>query len=80
MTFRSAGRKPILFGEQGRQGMSQRVSSSSLNGRLGPRPKPERRSDPVGIRWDATAIRSSAPPVRIVGGSSRYQGGYRLNI
>jgi len=42
--------------------------------------KPEQKPDPVGIRWAATAIRSSVPPVRIVGGSSRYRGGYRLNI
>ena len=34
----------------------------------------------VGIKWDATAIRSSAPPVRIVGSSRRYRGGFRLNV
>ena len=34
----------------------------------------------VGIRWDATAIRSSAPPVRIVGSVRPYRGGFRLNV
>jgi hypothetical protein len=32
----------------------------------------------VGINWNATAIRSSAPPVRIVGSVRPYQGGFRL--
>jgi hypothetical protein len=34
----------------------------------------------VGISWAATPIQNSAPPVRIVGTSSRYQGGYRLDV
>ena len=34
----------------------------------------------VGIRWDASAIRSSAPPVRIVGSVRPYRGGFRLNV
>jgi hypothetical protein len=34
----------------------------------------------VGIHWSATAIRSSAPPVRIVGSVRPYRGGYRLNV
>jgi hypothetical protein len=33
----------------------------------------------VGINWNATAILSSAPPVRIVGSVRPYQGGFRLN-
>ena len=36
--------------------------------------------DRVGISWSETAIRSSAPPVRIVGVSRRYQGGFRVNV
>jgi hypothetical protein len=34
----------------------------------------------IGISWKASAIQSSAPPVRIVGSRSRYQGGYRVNV
>ena len=35
----------------------------------------------VGIRWDATAIRSSAPPVQIVGSPRPYRGGgFRVNV
>jgi hypothetical protein len=33
----------------------------------------------IGIRWDATPIRSSSPPVRIMGSVRPYQGGYRVN-
>ena len=29
----------------------------------------------AGIRWDATPIRSSTPPVQIVGSVRRYRGG-----
>jgi len=41
--------------------------------------RPER-SRGIGIRWDATPIRSSAAPVRIVGSGARYRGGYRINV
>ena len=34
----------------------------------------------IGIRWDATPIRSSSPPVRIMGSVRPYQGGYRVNV
>jgi len=34
----------------------------------------------VGIRWDATPIRSSAPPVQIVGSVRPYRGGFRVNV
>jgi hypothetical protein len=34
----------------------------------------------VGISWSASAIHSSSPPVRIVGASRRYHGGYRVNV
>jgi hypothetical protein len=34
----------------------------------------------IGIRWDATPIRTSSPPVRIMGSVRPYQGGYRVNV
>jgi hypothetical protein len=34
-----------------------------------------------GVNWAATAIRSSAPPVSIVGSARRYRGGgFRVNV
>jgi hypothetical protein len=33
-----------------------------------------------GVRMGASAIRSSSPPVRIVGTSRRYRGGYCVNV
>jgi hypothetical protein len=45
-----------------------------------PRPPAESSRD-VGVRWDATPIRSSAPPVTIVGSARRYRGGgFRVNV
>lgn len=32
------------------------------------------------VSLSQSPIRSSAPPVRIVGVASRYQGGYRVNV
>jgi hypothetical protein len=60
---------------------TQNASSMNLNNRLSAanRPTPASRKS-VGIAWKASAIRSSAPPVRIVGSRSRYQGGYRVNV
>jgi hypothetical protein len=55
-------------------------STSNLNAKLsGKRDGGERPSDGVGISWAATAIHSSAPPVRIVGAARQYRGGYRIN-
>lgn len=51
----------------------------NLNAKLTPQPS-RRRPKGVGISWSASAIHSSAPPVRIVGARSRYQGGYRVNV
>ena len=46
----------------------------------GAQPQPEGVRS-VGIRWDATAIRSSAPPVQIVGSSRPYRGsGGRVHV
>jgi hypothetical protein len=47
-----------------------------------PTPRPQAESlRAVGIRWDATPIRSSAPPVTIVGSARRYRGGgFRVNV
>ena len=59
--------------------MNSSTQTQNLNSKLSPSvraPAPVR----VGISWKATAIRSSAPPVRIVGSRSRYQGGYRVNV
>ena len=54
--------------------------TQNLNSKLSPRPRPADSGDRVGISWSESAIRSSAPPVRIVGVARRYQGGYRVNV
>jgi hypothetical protein len=56
-------------------------STQNLNSKL----SPSIRRGPAapkaaGMSWTASPIRSSAPPVRIVGSRSRYQGGYRVNV
>jgi hypothetical protein len=56
-------------------------STQNLNSKLSPSvqrgPAPPKAA---GMNWTASAIQSSAPPVRIVGSRSRYQGGYRVNV
>jgi hypothetical protein len=44
-----------------------------------PGPVAEGPLGPVGIRWDATPIRNSAPPVRILGTTQKPTGRYRLD-
>jgi hypothetical protein len=60
--------------------MAPTASTSNLNPKLSASVSVERTGAGVGISWAASAIQNSAPPVRIVGAASRYQGGYRLNI
>ena len=56
-------------------------STQNLNHRLSRQPSgPAGPAAAIGINWKASAIQSSAPPVRIVGSRSRYQGGYRVNV
>ena len=53
----------------------------NLNAKLSPAPRRAGSSgNKVGISWSESAIRSSSPPVRIVGVARRYQGGYRVNV
>ena len=56
-------------------------STQNLNHRLSltasPKAAPKRS---VRVNWKTSVIHSSAPPVRIVGSRSRYQGGYRVNV
>ena len=54
-------------------------STQNLNAKLSGPERPQRAASGTGISRRSTAIRSSAPPVRIVGARSRYQGGYRVN-
>lgn len=51
------------------------TSTQNLNSKLSPRRAANESTGTVGISWSASAIRSSAAPVRIVGGTSRYRGG-----
>jgi hypothetical protein len=47
------------------------------------KPDPGRRragADGIGVSWKASAIQTSAPPVRIVGAVGRYRGGYRVEV
>jgi hypothetical protein len=60
---------------QGKNDMAPPASSSNLNARLSVTASAQPGSREVGIRWDATAIQSSAPPVRIVGARRQYRGG-----
>jgi hypothetical protein len=53
------------------------TSTQNINSKLRPNPKAPRGT---GVSWSASAIQSSAPPVRIVGARARYQGGYRVNV
>jgi hypothetical protein len=55
------------------------VSTSNLNAKLTSKREGGERSSDVGISWVASAIQSSAPPVRIVGAARQYRGGYRIN-
>ena len=57
-----------------------KTSTQNLNSKLTIPVVPLSHQRGIGISWKATAIRSSAPPVRIVGSRSRYQGGYRVNV
>ncbi len=54
--------------------------TQNLNSKLRPDPRTAGSQDRVGISWTESPIRSSAPPVRIVGVARRYQGGYRVNV
>jgi hypothetical protein len=58
------------------------TSTQNLNSMLSPDPRRAKPAARVAIsRTQAEApIRSSVPPVRIVGVSRRYQGGYRVNV
>jgi hypothetical protein len=56
------------------------TSTQNLNAKLSTPPESERPQGEVGIHWEGPAIHSSAPPIRIVGAGSRYQGGYRVNV
>jgi hypothetical protein len=60
--------------------MTPTASTSNLNAKLSAPVPVERSGEGVGISWAATPIQNSAPPVRIVGTASRYQGGYRVNV
>jgi hypothetical protein len=60
--------------------MPPTASTSNLNAKLSSKPETAERSSSVGISWAATAIQSSAPPVRIVGAARRYRGGYHLSV
>jgi hypothetical protein len=55
-------------------------SSQNLNAKLSAQPSDQSPQGEVGISWGATSIHNSAPPVRIVGAASSYQGGYRVNV
>jgi len=55
-------------------------STLNLNSRLRPAAPKVAAAPAIGTSWKATAIRSSAPPVRIVGAGSRYHGGYLVNV
>jgi len=69
----------MSFSEKVNQ-MNSSTQTQNLNSRLSPRETPPQSRKNIGISWKATAIHSSAPPVRIVGSRSRYQGGYRVNV
>ena len=56
------------------------TATHNLNRKLGASTQRRSRNSSIGVSWTATAIHSSAPPVRIVGAASRYQGGYRVNV
>lgn len=60
--------------------MNSSTQTQNLNSKLSRSVRASVAPVRVGISWKATAIRSSAPPVRIVGSRSRYQGGYRVNV
>jgi hypothetical protein len=51
-------------------------NAHNLNGSL--RPAHTRSTSKAG--WTAAPIRSSLPPVRILGGASGYRGGYRIDV
>ena len=53
--------------------------TQNLNSKLGPDPRRAKLGKPA-VRMGESPIRSSTPPVRIVGVSRRYQGGYRVNV
>jgi hypothetical protein len=59
--------------------MPPTASTSNLNAKLTGKRDGGERSSEVGISWAASAIHSSAPPVRIVGAARPDQGGYHLN-
>ena len=59
--------------------MSPPAATQKLNAKLGASDG-RGASDSIGLSWRASAIHSSAPPVRIIGAGSRYQGGYRVNV
>jgi hypothetical protein len=54
------------------------AATQNLNAKLTGRPNAGRAEGGSGIRTVAPSIRSSAPPVRIVGAASSYRGGYRV--
>ena len=55
-------------------------STQNLNAKLSAPRESERPRGEDGIRWETPVIQGSAPPVRIVGAASRYQGGgYRVD-
>jgi hypothetical protein len=56
------------------------ASISNLNSRLSITAGAKRDSNGGAARRHTAPAQGSAPPVRIVGGARRYQGGYRLNV
>lgn len=55
------------------------TATHNLNLKLGAPSQRAAQRGAVARSWKQSPIRSSAPPVRIVGFASRYQGGYRVN-
>ena len=60
--------------------MNPSTQTQNLNSKLSPSVRAQAPQRGIGISWKASAIHSSAPPVRIVGSRSRYVGGYRVNV
>lgn len=56
------------------------TSTHNLNSKPPPPAPRSGANKGTGVSWSASAIQSSAPPVRIVGAGSRYRGGYRVNV
>jgi hypothetical protein len=53
-------------------------STQNLNAKLSARSDAGQPQAESGIRWEPSPIQHSAPPIRIVGASASYRGGYRV--